>query len=427
MFKKILSTLFARVLLAVLTFILAIITSRYLGPGGKGDISLFMLNLTVVQLVNNFVGGGYLVYLIPRKNFMQLLVVSYAWALLSALIIPYALSYLHLLDSEQITPLIIISLLFSIFSINTMVFMGKEEIGSYNLVSLLQAMGTIIGFLFGLEYLKILNITSYIYAMYFSLGFSLIISFVLIVKHFEKISFESLIDTSLEMIQKGFVVQAANTAQLLSYRLSFYILDQFPNGRKEVGIYSIAIAVSEAVWLISQSVSLVLYARISNSNDVHYSQRITIALIKIVFAATFIGIGILLCFPASFYILIFGEGFGEVRYLLFPLSAGVITLSVGIILSAYFVGNGKPKVSAIASSIGLLTTLIVGFILIPEYGMMGAAITASASYITGVMYQFYRFVRETKGLHLRQFVFSRNDIALLTFELKNIFITKKEI
>ena len=306
MFRKILSTIFARTLLAGLTFLLAIITSRYLGPEGKGDVSLFVLNLTIVQLVNNFVGGSYIVYLMSRKNFMQLVILSYAWALLSAITVPYGLFCFNLLDSNQIIPLIIISLLFSLFSINTMVFIGKEEMDNYNFVSLLQTAGVILGFVFYLEYFEIINITSYIHAMYLSTGISFAISFALIIKHFDNISFENILETFRETIQKGFFVQIANTAQLLSYRLSFYILDHFHlYGRKEVGIYSVAVSVSEAVWLIAQSISLVLYGRISNANDIHYSRRLTISLIKIVFVTTFACTVALLGFPSSFFVFIF--------------------------------------------------------------------------------------------------------------------------
>lgn len=422
MFNKIISTIFARGLLAGLNFSLAIITSRYLGTAGKGDVSLFVLNLTIIQLVNNFVGGSYMVYLIPRKNFMQLFFLAYAWALVSAVVVPVGLFFLNLIDPGQVIHLIIISFLYSLFAINTMIFIAKEEIGKYNSISLLQVSVLIIAFVFFIEYAGVKNVISYIHAMYFSVGVTFIISFALIIKYLNKISLKNIIKTFFETIKKGFILQIASTAQLLSYRLSFYILDHFhAGGRKEVGIYSVAVSVAEALWLIGQSVSIVLYGRISNSNDIHYSRRLTSSLIKIVFAATFFCTGVLLCFPSSFFVFIFGEGFGEVRTILFPLSAGIIMLSMGIILSAYFVGNGKPMVCVIGSCIGLAVTIILGFLLIPNYGMMGAAITASASYISGVVYQFYKFIRESEELTFRDFIFSKNDIRLIIFELKNIF------
>jgi O-antigen/teichoic acid export membrane protein len=262
--------------------------------------------------------------------------------------------------------------------------------------------------------------------MYFSSGIAFALSFSLVIKYFEKISFKNIGATFYEAIRKGFIVQTGNIAQMFNYRLSFYILDHFHiGGRKEVGIYSVAVSAAEALWLISQSVSLVLYGRISNSNDIRHSRKLTIALIKIVFIITVFCTGILLCLPSSLFVFVFGEGFGEVSKILFPLSAGIVILSAGILFSSYFAGIGKPQISVVGSVIGLAVTIILGFILIPQYGMIGAAITASISYASGVIYQFYRFMRQAEEITFRDFIFSRNDIRLITFELKNIFVTKR--
>ena len=112
MFRKIISTIFARVLLAGLAFFLSILTTQYLGPHGRGDVSLFVLNLAIVQLLNNFIGGSYLVYLIPRRNFMQLFILSYAWSLMVSVVVPVVLVFFDLLDKGQFIHLVIISIIY---------------------------------------------------------------------------------------------------------------------------------------------------------------------------------------------------------------------------------------------------------------------------------------------------------------------------
>jgi O-antigen/teichoic acid export membrane protein len=307
-----------------------------------------------------------------------------------------------------------------------MIMMGKEEVGKYNITSLLQVFVLMICFMVFLVVFKMRDLSSYVNALSIASAIAFGMSFIFIIKYFEKISFRNISGTFYETIKKGFVVQAGNISQMFNYRLSFYILDKFhTGGRQEVGIYSVAVSVAEALWLISQSVSLVLYSKISNTNDIVYSRKLTIALIKIVFVITILCAGILLCFPASIFVFVFGEGFGEVRTILFPLSIGIIIFSAGIILSSYFVGIGKPQVSVIGSVIGLAVTIILGFVLIPRYGMTGAAVTASISYTAGVIYQFLKFVREAVELNFSDFLFSKNDVHLIVCEMKNIFVTKK--
>lgn len=425
MFKKIISTIFARALLAGLTFFLAIITTQYLGPQGKGDVSLFVLNLAIVQLLNNFIGGSYLVYLIPRKNFMHLLILSYAWSLMVSVVVPVVLVFFNLLDKGQFIHLVIISMIYSLFSVNAILLMGKEEIGKYNISYLLQSVILISTFVLYMEIFELRNVSSYINALYFSSTAAFIISFIFVIKYLERISFENILKTFSTTFKNGFIVQTGNIAQLFNYRMSFYILDNFyPEGRKDVGIYSIAVSVAEALWLIGQSVAIILYARISNSNDIVYSRKLTVSLIKIVFICTFFCTGILLFLPSSLFVFVFGNGFGEVSTILIPLSFGIVILSMGILLSSYFAGVGKPKISVIGSIIGLIVTVISGFVLIPKYGMIGAGITASASYTAAVIFQFIRFLRDAQEICIRDFIFTKNDFNFAFAELKYMFSQK---
>ena len=426
MFRKIISTVFIRAFLAGLSFFLAILTTQYLGPAGKGDVSLFVLNLTIVQLVCNFVGGPYIVYLVPRKNIMHLLLLSYAWALAASVLIPIILLSLNLLEQESFFHLIFISIIFSFISINTQVMIGKEEVNKYNITSLIQAVVLMVAFFIYIEIFKIRNLSSYINAMYFSCITAIVVSFILIGKYFDKISLTGILKTLEEALKKGVVLQAGSIAQMFNYRLSFYILDHFHSGgRKEVGIYSVAVSVAEALWLIAQSVSLVLYARISNSEDIVQSQRLTVALIKIVSICTLLSTAVLFCVPQSVFTFVFGSGFEEVKRVMFPLSAGIIMLSAGIILSSYFVGTGKPQVTVTASIMGLAITIACGFILIPTLGMVGAGITASASYAVSVIFQFIKFMQEAKKIDLADFIFTKSDFKFVFLEVKNMFTSKQ--
>ncbi|MBI3502053.1 MAG: polysaccharide biosynthesis C-terminal domain-containing protein [Bacteroidetes bacterium] len=422
MIKKIISTIFFRGIIAGLNFFLAILTTQYLGPKGKGDVSLFALNLTIVQLVSNFIGGPFLVYLVPRKNSMQLLLISYVWAVIISFIVPVILLNFSLLEKENFLQLVIISIIFSFVSINTQIMTGKEEINKYNFTSLIQVLVLIAAFLFYIEFYGMKNLSSYIHALYFSTATAFVVSLFFILKYFEKISLQNILETFSEAIKKGFVLQSSAIAHMFNARLSFYFLDHFHSGgREEVGIYSVAVSIAEAVWLIAQSVSLVLYSRIVNLSDIVKSRQLTVALIKIVFVCTIIFTFILLVLPSSLFAFVFGSGFEEVKIILFPLSAGIIILSAGIILSSYFVGVGNPKICVIASFIGLIVTVVLGIILIPKYGMTGAGITASISYSVSVVYQLWKFISETKESRLNDFLFTKKDIELVSVELKNIF------
>src|SRR5712691_10356389 len=64
-------------------------------------------------------------------------------------------------------------------------------------------------------------------------------------------------------------------------------------------------------------------------------------------------------------------------WLLLP---GVVTLSVGRVLSSYLLGRNRQQVDLVASLAGLVVTLALDLVLIPRYGFPGAAAASSVAY-----------------------------------------------
>jgi O-antigen/teichoic acid export membrane protein len=164
--------------------------------------------------------------------------------------------------------------------------------------------------------------------------------------------------------------------------------------KSAVGIYSNAISIVESIWLISRSISMVQNARIVNSNDLNYSVRITVQLLKVSFLLVF-GVVIILQFiPASFYQFLFGEEFGDVRTVILTVSPGILFFCISFILSGLFAGTGNYKYNTISSLAGLIVTIPLVIILIPKYGLIGAGISASVSYCTHTAVKLTYFIRK---------------------------------
>ncbi|MBL4655359.1 MAG: hypothetical protein JKY33_06015, partial [Bacteroidia bacterium] len=96
MFKKIISTIGSKFLITGLNFATVILTTQALGAEGRGEVSLFFLNIVIVMMFNDFVGGGALVYLIPRNEPFKVLIPSYIWGILCSACISFLLNTLGL-------------------------------------------------------------------------------------------------------------------------------------------------------------------------------------------------------------------------------------------------------------------------------------------------------------------------------------------
>jgi O-antigen/teichoic acid export membrane protein len=112
---------------------------------------------------------------------------------------------------------------------------------------------------------------------------------------------------------------------------------------------------------------------------------------------------------------LFGAEFEEVKQVLIYLSVGTAAFSVSGIFSHYFSGIGQFHVNTRSSAIGFGATLLFGILLIPEYGIMGAGITASISYSLSTIYQYALFCKMTPS-RFGEFLPKKNDWAVIKDE-----------
>jgi O-antigen/teichoic acid export membrane protein len=210
----------------------------------------------------------------------------------------------------------------------------------------------------------------------------------------------------------------AHITQMLSFRLSYYVLDHY-HGEAAVGVYSNGISLAESIWLISKSISMVQYARISNMPDRQESARLTVRLIKFSVAASLIVLLPLMLLPSSFYIFIFGDGFAETRLVIWTLAFGVLVYNFSILTGHYFSGTGRYYINAISSSLGLIASIILYYTLIPAFGMAGAGWATSLSYLITTIILMTVFNKENKNWY-KDLMPTISDFNKIRAELKNI-------
>jgi O-antigen/teichoic acid export membrane protein len=191
----------------------------------------------------------------------------------------------------------------------------------------------------------------------------------------------------------GFQNQLAHIFQLLSFRISYFFL-QRDCGETEVGIYSNAVSVIESIWMISTSISLWQYAKISNSTDVNYTKKITEQLTKYGLLTAFVALLVLLLIPAGFYAWLYGKEFRGLNELMWYLAPGIWVFNYALIIGHYFSGHGKYYVNAIASGIGLVVTCASAYYFIPTLKIQGAALSASISYFVTSLVVILYFRKE---------------------------------
>ena len=419
MFKNIAGTALTRLFNALLGLAVVWIAARTFGSEGYGIIVLVILAITFIQLVNNIIGGPALVYLVPRHDVFNLFILSYVWAVVVSVAGANMLWFLKLVPNEYRNATMILSLFSNWASVNMMILIGKEKIKFYNIISVMQTALIFSGIVFFVVVLKQTNVDYYIYALYLAYLSSFFMSFAAIRRYIAFSIPNNISDPIKSIIHYGGLMQLASIIQFFNYRLSYYLLESFYD-KSELGRFAVGVQLAEGMWLISKSIALVQYSRISNEPDnAEYAKNITLLFLKFTFVATLFMLAILTALPQQFFTWVFGSDYAHIKPVILALAPGILTLSASHIFSHYFSGTGKPQHNTISSATGFVVVLIAGFVMIPFLGITGAAIATSLSYITIFVYQFVWF-RKTAKVAFSEIIITARDFQRIKSELRKV-------
>jgi O-antigen/teichoic acid export membrane protein len=181
-------------------------------------------------------------------------------------------------------------------------------------------------------------------------------------------------------VRFGLKLHAGFIAQFLNYRLDRFIISFFL-GPAAVGIYGIAVLLSELIWNVPGAVSNALYPRTSSTRA--DSAELTAGACRV----SLLVVG-LLCVVAAvvgpaLIPLVFGAEFAAAGPVFWALLPGVLALTAGKVLAPYLVGHNRPIVGTLGSVASLVATVVLDLLLIPRWGILGAGIASSLAYIVG--------------------------------------------
>ena len=204
----------------------------------------------------------------------------------------------------------------------------------------------------------------------------------------------SMLGPALRFGLKGY---AGNALQFVNFRFDVLILSAVA-GAADVGIYSVAVAITGLVALLPPALSDVVFPRVaalSASDDADAEvQRAMVeekGLKHVVVAVLATGLAVV----AALIILVvpfYGEAFKPAIVEGLILLPGAALLGIASVLAATIVGRGFPQYGLYIALAVTPTTVLLYAILIPALGANGAALASSASYaasFAGMVY-FYR-------------------------------------
>ncbi len=392
LFKKFSYSVITRGIVSCINFLIFVITSRYLGIETRGQISLIVLNITNIQMIAEIFTGYTLVYFIPKFSLRKIIMYGVFWILIlltTGSYVLYKLNYLVLYYEWQF---VVAALMVILNTFYMVINLGKGNIRLYNWLSVLQPLIllTVLSFDIFIENRVILD--AYFDALYYSFGIVLLINTYTAVQYLKKNDKKEF--KLKPILSNGFLSQWSNWMHLLSNRFSYYILSVIT--LQWLGLYSTAVSLIESIFVIYTGISTVVLSFVSNETDRNRAKNVSVQAATSSFILTFIGLMILLSIPESWLLYVFGKTFIGIRELMVILSLGILFISYSAILSHYFSGVGVLKYNALSNTLACLFTILFSNIFIQQWGIKGAAIVGSISYMIEALFVTYFFMRHEK-------------------------------
>jgi O-antigen/teichoic acid export membrane protein len=183
-------------------------------------------------------------------------------------------------------------------------------------------------------------------------------------------------------IGTGLPGQAGNVVQFLNYRLDQFVLRGL-SSRGNVGIYAVAAGMSETVWWVANSVAVALLPRLTRMDTERGAEVTSVACRNTLLVALVAAGGLAAVSPLAVRLL-FGSAFTDATSAILLLMPGIVAMSGAKVLSSYLFSQGKMAVTSLLAIVALGGTLLFDVLLIPRFGINGAAAASSIAYTTSL-------------------------------------------
>lgn len=176
----------------------------------------------------------------------------------------------------------------------------------------------------------------------------------------------------------GLRANIGNILQFFNYRLDMLILNCFL-GPAKVGIYVVSVKLAELLWHLPNAVGFVIFPKAAASRPEEMNV-FTPRVFRITLVLTALGAFCLTLAGRPIINFIFSSIFLDAYVPMLVLLPGVVLLGGAKVLTNEIAGRGYPHYNSLNSGFALALTVLFDLVLIPRYGVVGAALASSLAY-----------------------------------------------
>ncbi len=430
-------TFVSRIIMIVVGILSSIILARVLGPSERGVYALIFLFPAIFSMIGSFGVGTSNTYFTGSRKYkindivsnslifafgMSFIVILFFWGATETKIFQqYLLSNKIPLNYLWWAVLLLPILLLSNFL--KQIILGKEKIKNFNKIGIFEKIFELFLIILLLIILNKGLFGAVISFIFTALGVALIIF--LLVRKMGQLNFSFNSKLMKESIKYGGKAYIGDFVQFLNYRLDMFLVAWFL-APVAVGYYVIAVGLAERIWLIPGSIGLVLFPRVSSVGGKRANLFTPKIARNILFSLLLISIPIIFLVK-PFVGLLYGINFLPSVTPFLILLPGIIVLGFAKILASDLAGRGKPEFCTYSALISLAINIPLNIVLIPKWGISGAAFASSVAYLTATIVLLLSFLKLSKSSWRDTLLIKKEDLnnyLNLYFIIRNAIKTR---
>lgn len=182
----------------------------------------------------------------------------------------------------------------------------------------------------------------------------------------------------IELLKYGLRGYFGNLLQFYNYRLDNFLVNYYL-GASGVGIYSISVRLAELLWRFPDAVGFVIFPKAATTSA-ETMNRITPRIFRLTLIITILGGAFLALFGHPLITWVYTDQFASAFIPMLWLLPGVILLGAAKVLTNEIAGRGFPHYNSLNSGLALILTIGFDLLLIPKWGVTGAAAASTIAY-----------------------------------------------
>ena len=398
-------TLGRQLLAAGAQLLLVVLIARTLGPAGNGQYALAILLPTLMVNFLNLGVGPATVYFVGRGELTAgQAVKGNIWlgirvvALGLAVGLPVLYFFGEALFPGVPSGLLLLGLVTFPVSLllaylNT-ILQGLEDFRAFNATTLIPPYTALAGTALALLVLEMGTLAAVVaYLAGQLLGVATAMSFLRIKQRGEDPQ-EPVTGQARKVLGYGWKAHLSNILAFVNYRADIFLVNFFLNPAA-TGVYVIAVQIAERLWMLSQAASTVLLPRLSAMHgDPAARLRLTNRSFGVVVLLTAVAGGVGAVALHWLLVPVFGAEYAEAMNAFLWLLPGIIAGAGARVQSNCIAAAGKPEWNMYVAVVVVTSNVVLNIVLIPAFGIVGAAMATSAAYAANAGVKYY-LVRRT--------------------------------